>query len=143
MKNILLWAVVLIFVGYIRGSFDPYINEIKAGWILGLNDVPDMTCQDVQFLVDNRIFENWDIKKVNNIEEMCRDDDSEFWFKQTGVAPLDHLLFVCTGDAMFDNGQKSNFSIVGFQIFNNPFIDDGLNFNLFKKIKRECSMDSD
>tara|TARA_B100000787_G_C15898209_1_gene167245 strand:- start:29 stop:460 length:432 start_codon:yes stop_codon:yes gene_type:complete len=143
MKNIFYFAVVLIFVGYIRGFFDPYINEFKAGWILGWNDVPDTTCQDVQFIVDSRIFENWDIKKVNNIEEMCRDDVSDFWFKKTGVAPLDHLLFVCTGDAMFDNGQKSNFSIVGFQIFNNPFIDDGLNFKLFKKIKRKCTMDSD
>ena len=142
MKNIFYFAVVLIFIGYIRGFFDPYINEFKAGWILARN-VPDVTCQDVKLIVDSGIFENWDIKKVNNIEEMCRDDTSEFWFKQTGVAPLDHLLFVCTGDAMFDNGQKSNFSIVGFQIFNNPFIDDGLNFNLFKKIKRECSMDSD
>ena len=81
MKNIFYFAVVLIFVGYIRGFFDPYINEIKGGWILGWNDVPDTTCQDVQFLVDNRIFKNWDIKKVNNIEEMCRDDVSEFWFK--------------------------------------------------------------
>jgi hypothetical protein len=45
---------------------------------------------------------------------------------------------------MFDNGQKSDFSIVGFQFFNNPFIDEGLSFKLFKNIKkRECTMDSD
>ena len=28
-------------------------------------------------------------------------------------------------------------------MFNNPLIDDGLQFKLFKKIKRECSFDSD